>query len=125
MKNLYTRQVENLKRRLGQKWVSRWTENPKGRSRQKLGIKRNTMSHWITSHPEFGINYLAQDFGINQSASSSTRQQSDETLEDIKAIAELEPSGTFHIAVLFSFSKLYKLYVDRWRSLTSTSASCT
>ena len=39
MKNLYTRQVENLKRRLGQKWVSRWTENPKGRSRQKLGIK--------------------------------------------------------------------------------------
>ena len=38
-KNLYTRQVENLKRRLGQKWVSRWTENPKGRSRQKLGIK--------------------------------------------------------------------------------------
>ena len=38
-KNLYTQQVENLKRRLGQKWVSRWTENPKGRSRQKLGIK--------------------------------------------------------------------------------------
>ena len=38
-RNLYTRQVENLKRRLGQKWVSRWTENPKGRSRQKLGIK--------------------------------------------------------------------------------------
>ena len=39
MKRLYNRQVENLKRRLGQKWVSRWTENPKGRSRQKLGIK--------------------------------------------------------------------------------------
>ena len=38
-KNLYTRQVENLKRRLGQKRVSRWTENPKGRSRQNLGIK--------------------------------------------------------------------------------------
>ena len=39
---------------------------------------------------------------IDQSASSSTKQQSDETLEDIKAIAELEPSGIFHIAVLFS-----------------------
>ena len=31
--------------------------------------------------------------GIDQSASSSTRSSSDETLEDIKAIAELEPSG--------------------------------
>ena len=59
-KNLYTRQVENLKGRLGKKWASRWTENPKGRSRKKLGIKRNTMSHWITLHPKFGINYLAQ-----------------------------------------------------------------
>ena len=37
-KNMYTRQVENLKRRLGQKRVSRWTENPKGKSRQKLGM---------------------------------------------------------------------------------------
>ena len=59
------------------------------------------MSHWITSHPEFGINYLAPDFGIDQSASSSTKQQSDETFEDIKAIAEWEPSGIVHIAVLF------------------------
>ena len=65
-KNMYTWQVENLKRRLGQKWVSRWTKNPKGRSRQKLGIKRNTMSHWITSHPEFGINYQVQKASINQ-----------------------------------------------------------
>ena len=36
---MYTRQVENLKRRLGQKRVSRWIENLKGRSRKKLGIK--------------------------------------------------------------------------------------
>ena len=51
-------------------------------------------------------------FRSNQSASPSTKQQSDETLEDIKAIAELEPSGiSFHIAVLFPFSKLYKLYL--------------
>ena len=64
MKNLYTRQVENLKRRLGQKWVSRWTENPKGRSKQKLGIKaydyvpsschlsarRRFISQQLTSH---------------------------------------------------------------------------
>ena len=42
-KNLYTRQVENLKRRLGQKMVFRWIENPKGRSRKKLGIKSVTL----------------------------------------------------------------------------------
>ena len=39
IKKLSTRQVEDQKRRLGKKWVSWWTENPKGRSRQKLGIK--------------------------------------------------------------------------------------
>ena len=47
---------------------------------------------------------LSGSDGANQSASSSTKQQSDETLEDIKAIAELEPSGNIvHIAVLFPF----------------------
>ena len=45
----------NLKGRLGQKWVSRWTENPKGRSRQKLRIKAydyvpwNSTSSFITN----------------------------------------------------------------------------
>ena len=73
------------------------------------------MSHWITSHPEFGI---------DQSASSSTKQQSDETFEDIKAIAELEPSGIVHIAVLFPFQNC-KFYVIRRHSLTRMSASCT
>ena len=82
------------------------------------------MSHWITMHPDFGIDYLAPDFGIDQSASSSTKQQSDETLRDIKAIAELEPSGIVHIAVLFSFSNC-KFYTF-WRCpLTRISASCT
>ena len=60
------------------------------------------MSHWITLHPDFGR--PSGSDGTNQSNSSSTKQQSDETLEDIKAIAELEPSGIiFHIAVLFPF----------------------
>ena len=36
---MYTRQVENQKRWLGKKRVSRWTENLKGQSRQKLMIK--------------------------------------------------------------------------------------
>ena len=55
-------------------------------------------------HPEFGINYQGLDFGIDQSASPSTKQQNDETLEDIKAIADLEPSGNIvHKAVLFPF----------------------
>ena len=64
------------------------------------------------------------DFGIDQSASSSTRQQSDETFGDIKAIAELEPSGIVHIAVLFPFQNC-KFYVIRRHSLTRMSSSCT
>ena len=32
-------------------------------------------------------------------------------LEHIRAIAELEPSGIIHIAVFFSFHKLYKFYL--------------
>ena len=68
---------------------------------QKLWIKRNTISHWITLHPEFGINYQVQTALTNQ-LHLQIRQQSDETLGDIKAIAELEPSGIVHIAVLFS-----------------------
>ena len=64
-KNLYTQQVENLKRRLGQKKVSRWTENPKGRSRQKLGIKAYDYvpsSHHLPTRRRFVIsidNYKA------------------------------------------------------------------
>ena len=61
------------------------------------------MSHWITLHPESGIK-LSSSNGIDQSASSSTEQQSDETLEDIKAIAELEPSGIILFTQLFLFS---------------------
>ena len=33
-------------------------------------------------------------------------------LEDIQEIAELEPSGIIHIAVLFPFYKLYKFYLS-------------
>ena len=32
-------------------------------------------------------------------------------LEDIKEITELEPSEIIHIAVLFSFHKLYKFFL--------------
>ena len=94
-----------------QKWVSRCTENPKGRSRQKLGIKRKTMSHWslCIRNPVSA----SSSNGIDQSASPSTRSSSDETLGVIKAIAELKPSGSFifHTAVSFSFvQNLYKLF---------------
>ena len=54
---------------------------------------------------------LSSSDDTNQSDSPSTKQQSDEMLEEIKAIAELEPSGVIHIAVLFSFHKLYKFYL--------------
>ena len=64
------------------------------------------MSHWITLHPESGINYQVQTASINQlhlQLSSKVMRR----LKDIKAIAELEPSGIiFHIAVLFSFHKI-------------------
>ena len=105
MKKLYTRQVENPKGRLGQKRVSRWIENPKGKSRKKLGIEAY---HYISlDHLATGLRYQLSGLNdTNQSDSSSTKQQSDETLEDIKAIAELEPSGIVHIAVLFSFSQI-------------------
>ena len=49
MKHLYTRKGENLKRRLGKKCVFRWIENPKGRSRQKLGIK--VYDYFPLDHP--------------------------------------------------------------------------
>ena len=48
------------------------------------------MSHWITSHPEFGINYLAQ---ITASANQLLLTVRDETLKDIGAIAELKLNG--------------------------------
>ena len=61
------------------------------------------MSHWITSHTELRYQLSGSD-DTNQSDSFSTKQQSDEMLKDIKAIAELEPSGIIHIAVLFLFT---------------------
>ena len=125
-KNLYTRQVENLKRRLGQKWVSRWTENPKGRSRQKLGIKRNTMSHWLLciQNPVS----TSSSNGIDQSASPSTKVIKWWDARSCKGNSRVETQWdhSLHTAVLFSFvQNLYKLYFARRRSLTRTSASCT
>ena len=63
------------------------------------------MSHWITSHPDFGIDYQARTVLI-KSDSSSTKQQSDEMLEDIKAIVEFEPNGIVHIAVFLCFTQV-------------------
>ena len=37
---------------LSQKWASRWTENPKGRSRQKLGAYKKIYSRWIENPKE-------------------------------------------------------------------------
>ena len=81
------------------------------------------MSHWITLHPESGINCQVQTTSINQ-LHLQVRQQSDEAFKDIKAIAELEPSGIVHIAVLFPFQNC-KFYGIRRHSLTRMSASCT
>ena len=124
-KNLYTRQVENLKRRLGQKWVSRWTENPKGRSRQKLGIKRKTMSHWslCIQNP---VSTSSSD-GIDQSASPSTKVIKWWDARSYKGNSRVETQWIIHFTQLFYFL-LYKICINsfvRRRSLTRTSASCT
>ena len=103
MKKLYTRQVENLKRRLGQKGYPGALKTRKGGPGKKLGLKRNTMSHWIILQPDFMYRPSSSD-GANQSDLPSTKQQSDETLENINAIAELELSGIIHIAVFLYFS---------------------
>ena len=85
---MYTRQFENLKRRLGQKRVSRWTENPKGRYGQKLGIKAYDYVPLDHSHqallPTSGSNDTDQ---FNQLLTIAR----DEILEDIGTIAELKP----------------------------------
>ena len=87
MKNLNTRQVENLKRRLGQKRVSRWTENPKGWSRQKLGIKAYAYAPldrlYLALLPTSSSNGVDR---FNQLLLTAR----DEILEHIWAIAELK-----------------------------------
>ena len=90
MKNLYTRQVENLKRRLGQKWVSRWTENPKGWSRKKLGIKAYDYVLIGSLTASFIFKVKVQMVQINSTHFLPTAR--DEMLEDIGAIAKLEPN---------------------------------
>ena len=68
------------------------------------------MSHWITLQPDLGIDYQSSH-DTDQSDLPSTKWQSDEMFEDIRAIAELEPSGIVHIAV-FIFHKLYNFYLS-------------
>ena len=124
MKNLYTRQVENLKRRLGQKWVSRWTENPKGRSRQKLGIKRKTMSHWSLSIQNPVSTSSSND--IDQSASPSTKVIKWWDARRYKGNSRVETQWIIHFTQLFYFlcTNCINSFIRRL-SLTRTPASCT
>ena len=83
---MYTRQVENLKRRLGQKRVSWWAENLKRRSRQKLGIKAYDYVPFSVSFTKVKETEQANHFY------PTTR---DEMLEDIIAVVELKSIGLF------------------------------
>ncbi|KAI5437824.1 hypothetical protein KIW84_023805 [Lathyrus oleraceus] len=83
---MYTRQVENLKGRLGKKRVSWWTENLKRRSRQKLGIK-------AYDYVPFSV-YFTQVKGTEQ-ANHFYPTAGDERLEDIMTVVDLKSMGLF------------------------------
>ena len=69
-------------------------------------VRDKAYYHVSLDHLASRIRYqLSGPDGIDQTASSSTEQQSDETLEDIKAIAELKPSGFFSHSCFVSFSQ--------------------
>ena len=66
---------------------------------------------------------LSSSNSANQSDPPSTKYQSDETLEDIKAIAELEPNGVISHSCFSSFYTNCINSIFRRCSLTRTSAS--
>ena len=63
------------------------------------------MSHWITLQPDFGIDCQTQMTLINLIYLQPSIE-SDEMLEDIKAIAELEPNGVVSHSYFFVLHKL-------------------
>jgi hypothetical protein len=91
---MYTRQVENLKRRLGQKGVSWWIENLKRRSRQKLGIK-------AYDYVPFSDSFIQVQ--RTEQANHFYPTAGDERLEDIMAVVELKSIGRFRHSFLFVF----------------------
>ena len=88
-KRLYTQQVENLKGRLGQKWVSWWTENLKGRSKKKLRIK--AYDYVPLDHLQGPLLQTSSSNGTNQ-FNHFLLTTRDEMFEDMGAISELEPN---------------------------------
>ena len=97
---MYTRQVENLKRRLGQKRVSWWTENLKRRSMQKLGIK-------AYDYVPFLVNFI-QVQGTEQ-ANHFHPTAGDEMLEDIMTVVDLKSIGLLPHSFLFVFDNFLLL----------------
>ena len=122
MKKLYTRQVENLKRRLGQKRVSRWTENPKGRSRKKLGIKSVTLCLIVSPWNQTSV--LTINLGRRQSIWSTFNQV-------VKWWDARRYKGNSRVRTQWDCSHIcFSLFfinciisIFRWRSLTRTPTS--
>ena len=78
------------KKEAWEKRVSRWTENPKGRSRQKLGIK--VYDYDPLDHSQPALLPTSKSNGENQ-FNKLLPTARDEMLEDIGAIAELGLDG--------------------------------
>ena len=108
-KILYTRQVENLKRRLGPKRVSWWTENPKGRSRKKIGIK--AYDYVPSDHLQLDLLQMLKVQMVQDQFNQLLLTAKDGMFEDIGAIAKLEPdeitSTWIYIYICFHFVLLH------------------
>ena len=85
------------------------------------GLKCTTMSHQITylQQAQLPTSSLNGTYQFSQLLPTSR----DEMLEDIKAIAELEPNGVVSHSCFYLFYTNCIIFVLRRRSLTRTSAS--
>ena len=100
---MYTRQAENLKRRLGKKRVSLWTGNSKGGPVKIQGFK--VYDYVLLGHLTANLQHQSSNSNSsNQSNQLRTKQQVDETLKDMKAITKWEPHGIISHSYLFFVS---------------------
>ena len=98
-KRLYTRQIENLKRRLGKKGYLGGLKTERAVQEKVRELKRMIMFRWIILRTTCKLGSSDQ---FNQ---LRTRQQIDKMLRDTEAIAEWEPHGIITHSYLFFVSK--------------------
>ena len=89
---MYTRQVENLQRRLGKKGYPGGLKTQKGGPGKSLGFEAYNyvpLDH-LATRLQYQLPRLKRYRSIQ---TTSDKQQSDEMLEDIGEISELKPNG--------------------------------